>query len=310
MSIQEQMRRGSTAENDAFTGAVAETTYDTDLNEQRNHDGSRQGGFPVPNFSSVQKRSYSYGTAGGTAAAITISTLVDAVALTAGLRVSVKMTNNAISGGTTLQWGSLTAKDIKKWVSGSKEDIEDDDWFSGQIVDFDYDGTDWVLYASGGSTGGLVAEATWSSGSPSTVSFGSGTFVAGKSYHAILTQTAQSSVNIQLRESGGSYLTGSFYDCVSQYWRGDNTNGQSNLNNQSSIAITDVNNVRIDFGIPMEATEYADLSWVAWGTTAATNDQTKLQIGAGCYLYGGFHQIDGVQFTSLSGDGKVQIYED
>lgn len=42
-----QLRRGTTAENDLFTGAVAEPTYDTDRKELRVHDGSTAGGKVV-----------------------------------------------------------------------------------------------------------------------------------------------------------------------------------------------------------------------------------------------------------------------
>ena len=42
-----QLRRGTTAENNLFTGAVAEATYDTDRKELRIHDGSTVGGKVV-----------------------------------------------------------------------------------------------------------------------------------------------------------------------------------------------------------------------------------------------------------------------
>ena len=47
MSTQVQFRRGTTAENDAFTGAIGEITVDTTLNELRVHDGSTAGGFLI-----------------------------------------------------------------------------------------------------------------------------------------------------------------------------------------------------------------------------------------------------------------------
>jgi hypothetical protein len=40
-----KFRRGTTAQNDAFTGASGEFTVDTTLNQIRVHDGSTQGGF-------------------------------------------------------------------------------------------------------------------------------------------------------------------------------------------------------------------------------------------------------------------------
>lgn len=47
MSKQLQIRRGSTAENESFTGVVGELTMDTDKKEVRIHDGSTQGGFVI-----------------------------------------------------------------------------------------------------------------------------------------------------------------------------------------------------------------------------------------------------------------------
>lgn len=44
MVQQTQLRRGTTAENEAFTGALGEVTVDTDLQTLRLHDGSTAGG--------------------------------------------------------------------------------------------------------------------------------------------------------------------------------------------------------------------------------------------------------------------------
>lgn len=44
MSKQWQIRRGTTAENDSFIGAIGEITMDTQKNEIRLHDGLTQGG--------------------------------------------------------------------------------------------------------------------------------------------------------------------------------------------------------------------------------------------------------------------------
>jgi hypothetical protein len=48
MPTQLQLRRGTTAQTAIFTGAVAEVTVDTDKNTLVVHDGSTQGGFPLP----------------------------------------------------------------------------------------------------------------------------------------------------------------------------------------------------------------------------------------------------------------------
>lgn len=46
MSKQWQIRRGTSAENNGFTGAQGELTMDTDKNQIRLHDGVTQGGMP------------------------------------------------------------------------------------------------------------------------------------------------------------------------------------------------------------------------------------------------------------------------
>jgi microcystin-dependent protein len=46
MATQVQFRRGSRAQNDAFTGAAGEISVDTDGNNLRVHDGSTAGGIP------------------------------------------------------------------------------------------------------------------------------------------------------------------------------------------------------------------------------------------------------------------------
>ncbi len=50
MASQVQFRRGTTAENDAFTGVVGEMTVDTDLDEIRMHDGVAAGGTVFPHI--------------------------------------------------------------------------------------------------------------------------------------------------------------------------------------------------------------------------------------------------------------------
>ncbi len=47
MAKQWQIRRGTTAENDDFTGAIGELTMDTTTNQVRVHDGTTQGGVTI-----------------------------------------------------------------------------------------------------------------------------------------------------------------------------------------------------------------------------------------------------------------------
>lgn len=60
MSIQMQLRGGTTAENLLFTGAQREVTVDTDKNALVVHDGVTPGGFPVATESQVADGTYFY----------------------------------------------------------------------------------------------------------------------------------------------------------------------------------------------------------------------------------------------------------
>ena len=48
MPTQLQLRRGTTSQNNSFTGAAGEISVDTTLDQIRVHDGSTAGGIKVP----------------------------------------------------------------------------------------------------------------------------------------------------------------------------------------------------------------------------------------------------------------------
>ena len=54
MAIQVQLRRGTTSQNNAFTGAVGEITVDTTINTVRVHDGSTAGGTALVSADGAQ----------------------------------------------------------------------------------------------------------------------------------------------------------------------------------------------------------------------------------------------------------------
>ena len=54
MPTQLQFRRGTTAQNDAFTGASGEISIDTQANTMRVHDGSTAGGQTLPTLTATQ----------------------------------------------------------------------------------------------------------------------------------------------------------------------------------------------------------------------------------------------------------------
>lgn len=59
VATQVKRRRGTTAENDAFTGAEGEIVVDTERHELRVHDGVTQGGFTIPTTETMDSASKS-----------------------------------------------------------------------------------------------------------------------------------------------------------------------------------------------------------------------------------------------------------
>lgn len=56
MAKQWQIRRGTTAENNEFTGAIGEITMDTEKKQLRIHDGETLGGIEIPTVAPIGKR--------------------------------------------------------------------------------------------------------------------------------------------------------------------------------------------------------------------------------------------------------------
>jgi len=60
MSIEVQIRRGTAAENAAFTGQEGELVYTTDTKDLFVHDGSTAGGTPVGSLASIADDSVTF----------------------------------------------------------------------------------------------------------------------------------------------------------------------------------------------------------------------------------------------------------
>lgn len=150
MSIQRKLRRGTKTESDSFTGAVAETVYDTTSNRLVNHDGSKAGGYPVPNFLDIINNAFNYVATSGTNT-ITGSLAYAPTAYTAGMEVVIKPANT-ITGAATINLNSLGAKNIyKDNGSGTLVAVASGDIKSGVPVRLTYDGTQFVAQLGGGA---------------------------------------------------------------------------------------------------------------------------------------------------------------
>ncbi len=150
MADQVQLRRGTTAERLAFTGAQGEVTVDTDLNAAVVHDGLTPGGFPQASLTSVTNTTIYFDddTGGGSAADAylltpkgstrTPTTYADGLVL--GF-----VTSNPNTGPSTVNFAGLGVKNVKLaggsdpaggQISGRVEMVFDsaNDWFELQVA--------------------------------------------------------------------------------------------------------------------------------------------------------------------------------
>lgn len=141
---QVQIRRGTTAENDAFTGQDGEITFDNQRDQIRTHDGATAGGFPVLNAGDIQNGTATAGTTGGSANAqtLTVTPAISAYATGQLFWFKAGATN---TGSTTLNISAVGAKTIKRVVQGSKQNLAGGEITSGRVYVVIYDGTDLVL---------------------------------------------------------------------------------------------------------------------------------------------------------------------
>jgi hypothetical protein len=125
MATQVQFRRGTTTQNNAFTGAIGEITYDTEVKTLRLHDGSTAGGGSVVTINAgtqtltnktLSTNSVWQGTAvglayGGTAASITAAAGAVVYSTSSALGVT--------SAGTSGQVLTSAGSSAPTWTSQS-----------------------------------------------------------------------------------------------------------------------------------------------------------------------------------------------
>jgi hypothetical protein len=111
MATQVQLRRGNTSQTNAFTGAVAEITIDTDKETVVVHDGATAGGFALARESAVSSNSIftqaAFNTANAAFASANITNGIDATqnnTITAAFLAA-----NAATATDTTQNNSITA---------------------------------------------------------------------------------------------------------------------------------------------------------------------------------------------------------
>jgi len=234
-ATQLQIRRDTAANIALSTPVSGEIWYDTTNKRLNVGDGSRVGGFQIPNFSDIQNGSFDYALATGTANALVVTTTPtnpSAYATGQKIRVKIATTN---TGSATINWGALGVKTIRKWSSGTLIDLVANDLVAGMILDFYYDGTYFVLSAASGGQNTRLIATTTISGSPQTIDFVD-IFVANKDYEIVFNNVipnGNSHLNVLLAASGSSFFTSSY-----SYAAQSSTNDLNSSGSAASIQLT------------------------------------------------------------------------
>jgi hypothetical protein len=107
-----QFRRGTTSQNNAFTGAIGEVTYDTTVDTLRVHDGSTAGGFSVVSATSTDT--------------LTNKTLTSPVVNTATVGTSIvpASADGATLGTAAVEWSDLYLADGGITYFGNDQDVK------------------------------------------------------------------------------------------------------------------------------------------------------------------------------------------
>lgn len=213
MAIQVQRRRGTKAENDAFTGALAEFIYLTDTKQFVAHDGSALGGSVFPNELNIINDYFGYASATGTDT-IVLTVLSKVSAYQAGQKFTFKTVATS-TGSVTLNVNSLGAKTIKKRdiATGTVIALEAGDIVNGGIYSVRYDGTDFQLVSTdaGGGSAGMELLAVATASSSSSLVFDDTVITSNHSDYLFILDAIRPGTNNQKLNSRWSSNNGSSY---------------------------------------------------------------------------------------------------
>jgi hypothetical protein len=172
-STQTQLRRGTHAQVVAMTPVVGEAVVDTTNKRVNLGDGSTAGGIPQANAADVQNQTFTAGTVGGTADAITLTNYPVVAAYATNQRFVFKATGSNTTA-VTLAVDGLTAKNVKKMIAGTLTALSANDITGGGLYEVYYDGTQFQIKGldeTVGSSGSLILLSTQTASASATLDF-------------------------------------------------------------------------------------------------------------------------------------------
>ena len=198
-----QFRRGTTAQNNSFTGSAGELSLDTDLYTIRVHDGSTAGGFEITQNTATQTLTNK------TADALTLTGTLTA---NAGVGSSGQYLE---STGTGVRWSTVDATTIENGTSNVVVATNSDVTVSRAGALLATFGTAGLTMASGGFVGDLTGNADTATALSSAVTVeltgpvtGSATFTsAGDTASISTTLTADPTITLTGAVTGSATMT-------------------------------------------------------------------------------------------------------
>jgi hypothetical protein len=320
-ATQTQIRRGTAAQCAGMTPASSEVIHDTTNNRLRAGDGSRAGGWELPNFSDIQKQAFQAGTVGGSANAITMTNAVAVIAYASNLKLVFKATA-ANTGATTVNVDGLGVKNIYKIKDGSLTALEAGDIINGGVYEIIYDGTQFQIKglneSSGGSVGwDLLAVVT---GGGAVYDFLADVITSEYANYAFVLQnvlpaTDSGSLQVRMRRSGEANFDTSGY-AWNAFTSTSSAGATSGSDSDSRVTLIGTVRNSANAGIGVSGVLYGHNFGLSGYSQVVADVQRGMTNAAGARsMAGGVLQntsaLDGLQFIFSSGNiasGTVRAY--
>jgi hypothetical protein len=217
-----KLRRDTSTNITAATPADGEPFYDQTNKRLGVGDGTTAGGIPHASAADVQKQSFKYASAGGTANALTLTLAPALAAYAAGVTTVFKATANN-TGSATININGLGTRNLRKMLDGALTTLAADDIVSGGIYELYDDGTQMQLInpsPRSASAGSFVLLSTQTASSSASIVFTSLLSSSYDSYEIHITNLLAASGTNALLGMRMSTNNGSSYDSGASYQHG------------------------------------------------------------------------------------------
>lgn len=205
-STETKLRRGTESQCNAMTPAEGEVIVDLTNDRLRLGDGSRAGGYVIPNAFDLQQRAFDYAAGGGTSDVITLTLSPAPPSYSQPLSIRFKASGTNTTA-VSINVNGLGARDLVKVSAGTLAPLTAGDLVSGGFYDISYDGTQFVLVSSAAEDTNTISAGSFVIGGSGIDELINGTTAvvytrAGPRFYTPWSGVV--STSFQLRNSGGT----------------------------------------------------------------------------------------------------------